>query len=52
MMEAICSSETSVIAKAIRRQTPEDGILHCLFIRPEEHVSVINISLYVLSNYN
>jgi hypothetical protein len=28
MMEAIRSSETSVIARATRRHIPEDGILH------------------------
>jgi hypothetical protein len=27
MMEAICSSETLVLARASRRQIPEDGIL-------------------------
>jgi hypothetical protein len=28
MMKAICSSETSVLARAKRRNIPEDGILH------------------------
>jgi hypothetical protein len=28
MMEATCSSETSVLTRATRRHMPEDGILH------------------------
>jgi hypothetical protein len=28
MMEAICSSETSVLKRAIQGHIPEDGILH------------------------
>jgi hypothetical protein len=29
MMEALCSSETSDLTRAIRRKIREDGILHC-----------------------
>jgi hypothetical protein len=28
MMEALCSSETSVLTRAIQRNIPEDGLLH------------------------
>jgi hypothetical protein len=28
MMEALCSSKTSVLTRAAQRNTPEDGILH------------------------
>jgi hypothetical protein len=31
MMEAIRSSETSVLTKATRRDIPEDGILHVIY---------------------
>jgi hypothetical protein len=30
MMEAICSFETSVLARAARRNIPEDGILNAV----------------------
>jgi hypothetical protein len=30
MMEAVCSSETSVLTRALQRNIPEDGILHSL----------------------
>jgi hypothetical protein len=33
MMEAMDSSETSVLTRAIRRHIPEDGILRCLAIQ-------------------
>jgi hypothetical protein len=29
MMEALHSSETSILTTATRRRMPEDGILHC-----------------------
>jgi hypothetical protein len=32
-MEAICSSETSVLARATRLNIPEDGILHVIAVK-------------------
>jgi hypothetical protein len=29
MMEALRSSETSVLTRAARRNVPEDGVIHC-----------------------
>jgi hypothetical protein len=46
MMEAIRSSETSVLTRAIRRHIPEDGILH--IHRRERFKSYITLKIGVL----
>jgi hypothetical protein len=42
MMEALGSSETSVLTRAIRRNIPEDGILDENFVRLQELLMLLH----------
>jgi hypothetical protein len=46
MMEALCSSETSVLARATRCNIPEDGVLHSY--RRENLKSYIALTCWTL----
>jgi hypothetical protein len=53
MMEAIRSSETSVLTRATQRHTPEDGILHSYFCENLKTYRYIKYrQLYILPGIN
>jgi hypothetical protein len=49
MMEAMRSSETSVLTRATRRNILDEDILHCIFVVIFAHISVWFLQSYCMS---